>query len=111
MFKFTLVLVLGSFTFCQCLTSSKKVELYPLSVEYERIAGPPTQASSVNMASNMREAKRWLDEEISKSGNENLSKALEIFTSMDSLSGCIREELDDLKANDYLTAYDAGRVN
>lgn len=54
------------------------------------------------MASNMREAKRWLDEEISKSGNETIVKALEIFTSMENLSECTREDFDNLEANDYL---------
>lgn len=51
----------------------------------------------------MDEAKRWLNEEVSQSADKRLKSALELFTSLETLTSCNRHSFDIVEANDFLT--------
>lgn len=63
------------------------------------------EVDSDDVEENMKEAKRWLDEEVSKSSDERLIEALTLFTSMADIrmKMCTKESFEIIEANVYLT--------
>lgn len=110
-----LILVLSSLFNCNCLSVEKERELIPLFDSYVKIKEYLSQnVSGDDLDENMRDVKRWLDEEIisKKSSDKNLIPALELFTSISGLNAekCTTKSLEILDANDYLTHRQARHI-
>lgn len=114
MYKLVSVLALCSLVAtCHSLDYTQDFDLFTLSDSYEQINEHlSSNVESEDLETNMNEARRWLDEEVSKSSDKRLASALELLTSLATVASCNRESFEIVEANDYLTnhqAHDIGK--
>lgn len=100
-----LVVVLVSSSTVYCSYSARQDELFPI---YEQINHHLCDhVQSDDLEANMREAKRWYNDEVSRNSNTKLIEAVKLFISIDDANKCTRESFRIIEANDYLTYYAA----
>lgn len=112
MSKLALILLLGSFAYCNCISFKSMEEVVDLFDSFKTINKHLCdKVESDNLEGNFREAKRWLVEEVSFSTNKDLLSALKLFTSMEDMEKCTRRSVEILEQNNYLTHFKAENKN
>lgn len=105
------VLILVNVSLCHCghiPAYWKQQELIKLNTPYSKIERHLfDHVASDDVDANMREAKRWLREEVTEN---TMKKALELFVSMDDVKPCTKESYRALEANDWLCGVYADRT-
>lgn len=86
MFKLVPILFAGSLSCYQCLSYDQENELLDSQKSYDAVNYHLfDNVQSDEIEPNMREAKRWFNEEVRHGSDDELKKALKLFISMDTV--------------------------
>lgn len=103
--------ILANLALCLCgdeIPLEEQSKLLPLQASYKQINYHLCDnVDNDDIDANMQEAKRWYDEEVSKSTDDEMKKALEIFIAMTEPEYCTEKSYKVLQSNDWLDGYRA----